>query len=372
MKIALILDENRALSTYPSVFNTANILTKRGYEIDIFVPEDMELDYILNNVTIIKYTKTKPTILGIIKILKKYARKYNLLMAFHPEALIASGIIAFFYKIPTIYFCLEIISNDQLASLKTKIKKYLEIIFNKRALFTIVQDVYRAEMIKNLHRLNNQPIICVPNSYIGINSERSDYLRKKFGISESKKIILYAGGIERWAIDERLIKAVKEWDEKFVLVLHGWSRDGYIKELLPLITEINKKNIKIYLSESILTLKEYEQMLSSADIGLAWYKRNLPENVRKIGFSSGKTSAFLRSGIPVVLPSYLEGISEFIKEHRFGICVDDEFAIGGALVKIDLEYQEYRKNAFEFYKKYLDFEKNFEEVIRLINEKVKI
>ena len=55
MKVALILNENRPLSTYPSVFNTAHILSKKGWKVSLFVPENMIVDYELKNVKIIKF-----------------------------------------------------------------------------------------------------------------------------------------------------------------------------------------------------------------------------------------------------------------------------------------------------------------------------
>jgi len=368
MKVALILNENRPLSTYPSVFNTAHILSKKGWKVSLFVPENMNVDYELKNVKIIKFAITKQAIIGLLPTLFKYTRGYNLLISFHQYALIGAGLINLFYRIPFVYFCLEILAFDQIMSFKSKIRKRLEIFFNKRAVLTIVQDVVRKNMIFNLHKLNNETIFCVPNSYMGIVNQNGDYLRKKWGIPEDRIIVLYAGGIEQWAIDEKIIAAVKDWDDKFVFVLHGWSRDGYIEKLRPIINEINMEKTKIYLSEDTLSIHEYEQMVSSADIGLCWYRKNLPENVKKIGFSSGKFSSFLRSGLPVIVPTYLEGISNFIEKYQFGIEVPDEFEIKKALTTISSDYQKFRNNAFQFYKERIDFEINFEKVFNKLND----
>jgi hypothetical protein len=367
-RIALILNGDRPLSTYPSVFNTAYLLNEFGYEISLFLPVGVEVDCYIENIEIVRFKRTSPAFIGILRSLHNKIKQYDLLIVFHEHELIAAGLINLIYKTPYIYFCLEIIGFDQINTIKSKIRKYLEIIFNKRALFTIVQDDHRKSMIQKMHRLNENTIFCVPNSYIGIKKRKTNYLRTKFNIPMEKVIILYAGGIESWALDSALIEAVDEWDDNYVLILHGWSRDNYLNKLRPLIEKVNRSKQRIFISNNSVNEKEYLELVSSADIGLVWYKKNIPENVKNIGLSSGKFSAFLRCGLPIIVPSYLEGIKEFIERYHFGMMAEDEFAIKDIIPCIVKEYFTYRNNAFNFYLKYLDFEKYFLPVIQEIKK----
>ncbi len=338
-KIALILNGDRPLSTYPSVYNTANLLTQNGYAVTLFFPADMKVDYEVKDIEILKFKRTKPVLIGIFRALLGHARKYALLISFQAEELIASGLVNIIYKIPFVYFSLEIVDFDQIKTIKDKIKKYFEIFFNKRASFTVIQDEIRKRLIKQVNSLDESHLFCIPNSYIGTLKGKTTYLRDKYKISSDKIIILYAGGIEAWAIDRTLIESVCEWDNKYILVLHGWSRDGYLQTLNSYIDKINTPKKKIYISLGILNEEEYGELVTSADIGLVWYKIELPNNVAKMGLSSGKLASFLRCGLPVIVPSYLEGLNEMIPKYQFGILANSESEIKNAAVSIMENYQ---------------------------------
>lgn len=365
-KIALILNADRQLNTYPSVYNTANLLLKNGFDVSLFIPEHIESGFDNWGVEIVRFKKTRPVVIGIFKTLFSQAKKYDLFIAFHSEELIATGLIGTIFRIPYIYFCLEIIDHDQIKTIKSRIKKSAEIFFNNKSVFTIVQDENRKNLIMSANNIDKNKILCVPNSYIGIIKEKTNYLRDKFNIPKGKIIVLYTGGIESWALDRMLIESTFEWGNEYVLVLHGWSRDGYLRILEPYIDKINATEKKIYLSLDSLREKEYANLVTSADIGLVWYKRNLSNNVARLGLSSGKLAMFLRCGLPIVVPSYLEGISEFINKYQFGILADNESEIKKAVASIMENYQLYRNNAFRFCSDFLDFEKKFINVLNKI------
>ncbi|KKH47211.1 hypothetical protein EO93_06220 [Methanosarcina sp. 1.H.A.2.2] len=366
-KIALIVNENRALSTYPSVVNCMVLFLKNGYEVDLIVPKDMNIDCDTKNVTVIKYNykgifpvKIINGLIGIIHQL--LSEKYNLILPYHAYGLIATGVACRIRKTPYGYFCLEIKCFDQIRNIKDKVMKSLEIHFNKKADFTIVQDNSRKELIKKTHGLQDGSIFCIPNSYLGPFNECSDYLRDKFEIPRNKTIALYSGALESWAIDENLILSVDGWDENYVLVLHGYCRGDYLEKVMkPLVEKINSKRKKIYLSLNLVDETEYMRLISSADIGLAWYRKDLPENVSTIGLSSGKMNAYLRCGIPIIVPTYLEDLRKFAEEYRIGVAVDSEYEIKNGILEIVNAHNYYKSNTINYYKENLDFEKKFYE-----------
>lgn len=367
-KIALIIYENRSLSTYPSFYNSLLLFLKQGYEVDLIVPKNMNIDCDTKSSTIIRYSSIRifpfkiiSELIWIIYILM--LNQYNLILPYHGRGLIATGIACMIRKTPYGYFCLEIVCFDEIKNIKDKVIKLLEIHFNKKANFTIVQDNNRKELIKKTHELKDDSIFCIPNSYLGSFNEHSEYLRDKFNISRNKTIVLYSGALELWAIDENLILSVNEWDNDYVLVLHGYCRNDYLeKTLIPLIEKINFNGKKIYLSLNLLNETEYMRLISSADIGLAWYKKDLSENVSTIGLSSGKMSAYLRCGIPIIVPTYLEDLLKFAKEYGIGVAVNNEYEIKNGILEILIDYKYYKSNTMSYYKENLDFEKKFSEI----------
>ena len=366
-KIAMIINENRALSTYPSFYNSLLLFLKEGYEVDLIVPESMNIDCDTKNSTVIKYNSKGilpfQTINQLIWIIYRLIPKeYNLILPYHACGLIATGIMCTIKKTSYGYFCLEIVCFDEIRNVAGKLIKSLEIHFNKKADFTIVQDKSRKELIKKTHGLKDDSIFCIPNSYLGPFNEDSEYLRDKFDIPRNKKVILYSGALELWAIDESLIHSVNEWDNNYVLVLHGYCRNDYLeKVLMPLVEKINSKRKKIYLSLNLVDETEYMRLISSADIGLAWYKKDLSENVSTIGLSSGKMNAYLRCGIPIIIPTYLEDLRKFANEHKIGVAVDSEYEIKDGILEILNVYDYYKNNTIKYYKENLDFEKKFYE-----------
>ena len=110
-KIALIVDEKRHLSTYPSVYNTAKLLSQYGYYVDLFLPNDMEVDYNIESVNIIKFRKK----IGLLYALIPKIKQYNLVISYHTLGFIISSILCKITRVPYAYFCLEIIGFDQKA-----------------------------------------------------------------------------------------------------------------------------------------------------------------------------------------------------------------------------------------------------------------
>lgn len=137
--------------------------------------------------------------------------------------------------------------------------------------------------------------------------------------------------------------------------------------LRELINGINKSETKIYLSLDCLSAEHYVRLVSSADIGLSWYKRDLPINVQEIGLSSGKFAAFLRCGLPVIVPSYLSDLKRLVAIHRIGLAADSEYQINNCIEHILESHQAFSDNAYQFYFEHLDFEKRFHNVMEKIH-----
>lgn len=367
-RIALILYYKRNLSTFPSVYNTAQLLIQAGYDVDLFVPESMRVDCNIEQLRILRFKPHKKGIVGVFRTLVTKISKYDLLISFQQVEFVVSAALSKVFGIPCIYFCLEISTVDDIKTLRDKIIKLMEVALNRRIDFTITQDESRKALIQKAHGLNPKRLYCVPNSYIGEVREKSQYLRDEFHIPDDRIIILYTGGIERWAIDEHLIEAVVNWNYNFVLVLHGWSRDGYIKRIRELVNDINKSEIKVYLSLDCLSTDDYMHLISSANVGLVWYKRGPTINVQEIGLSSGKFAAFMRCGLPVIVPSYLFELKRLVAVHRIGFSADSEYEINNCVEYILESREAFSDNAYQFYSHHLDFEKRFRDV----QEKIRI
>ncbi len=363
-KLALIMSfKGRNLITYPSIVNSIRILSEYKYDLDVFLPIGVKPNHFNSRVNFMTYTKR----FTLLKSLRYHAkiRKYACFIAYDVNAFITTSLVGIIQQIPVIYHNLEILGYDELTTIKLRIIKLLEIFFNKRVIITVTQDKNRLKLLAKVNRIASNKILCIPNTYMKTYRNESNYLRLKFNIKENKIIILYVGGIEAWALDKKLLDSVKEWPENFVLVMHGWSRDGYIQELKPIICQNRER---IYVDDEILDEEEYNQLVSSADVGLAWYKNDLPKNVYHIGLSSGKFAQYLRCGLPIIAPGYLSDFKRILSTNKIGELAKDEYDIKNAAEKILKNYNYYQNNAFCYFENYLDFKAYFRNILDILEQ----
>ena len=288
--------------------------------------------------------------------------RYAFLFVVEPEGLLVYHFLNL--KLPFVYLSVELnnLSYEKKSRLQ-KYKKKIERHYNKKAMFTIIQDKIRERILREdnilpqSHQCINIPVTIPGN----INTKRGTYFREKFKISNDKKIVLYAGSIMEWACLREIIKQAHTWDEKFVLIIHGGRYD---EKYLIQLKRMAKKNENIYFSTEWVEYDALDEIISSADIGIALYVNNTINN-ELTQFASAKVAAYLKSGVPVIVNNY--GANEsFYKENFCGEVISDYTKISDKLRKIDENYEKYRENAFSAFLNYYSFDNNFEKIMKQI------
>jgi glycosyltransferase involved in cell wall biosynthesis len=215
-----------------------------------------------------------------------------------------------------------------------------------------------------------EKFVYVPNSPFGpARRQRKDYWQKKFGFPSEKKVVLHTGSISEWTGIDGIIESVKDWPDSYVLVIHS-RYDARSSERITTLERIAVQG-KVFFSLEPVSRYMYDQLVDSADIGIAFYK-NTPgdvytqQNLTTIGLSSGKVAYALRSGLPVIIGRG-SGLPELIGKHNCGIVVDDYNEIGGAITKIDRSYKEYSESAMKFFNSHLDYSAGFRTVLNYLN-----
>lgn len=136
--------------------------------------------------------------------------------------------------------------------------------------------------------------------------------RKEFGIADNDVICLYQGAMEKGRGIELLVKAFKERNDDFVLVLMGYG--SLVEEILPAIDDC-----KIFYKEAVPS-DEVLRYTVSADIGIA-----LGENICLSYYYSmpNKLFEFCMAGLPVVSTPLIE-IRDFLFRYNAGLTIEDE------------------------------------------------
>lgn len=269
-------------------------------------------------------------------------------------------------SVPIIYYSLELILPGDDPSIGGRVLNALEREIS-RSLFTIViQDKNRAQYLMRDHGVREEQFVYIPVSGLRERYEqKNDYFRRKFGIDEEKKIVLQAGSIKPGMMSLELAQAAQEWDDDTVLVLHTFNAELIDAEYLHQIKQLTKAK-KVYLDLQAVSWDELPLLLSSADVGLAFYW-NRTHNYVEIGNSSNKLVQYLQVGLPVVTIDF-PTLKEVVERFKCGECVKEPREIKAALRTIFTDYSWYRSNAFTCYDEKYKFKNYFNSLLMRIHE----
>jgi len=369
------------LETVPCVRNTAVLLARNGYEVDIFTikderyPQPRFSEAQIRVFTLLLEVVQSRRFGGISRFTsftlwaarqcrnKRY--KCIIGVAQEPLGLAAATFASKSLGVPLVYYSIELYLLDNIRSrfpelYIARLKKALERWCNRRAFFTIIQDDDRAQLLAAANGISISKIITVPNSPLGRAARQdSDYLREKFQISKERKIILHAGGLAGWTMSLELSEATRTWSGDWVLIFHTRATqngDAYLDKV-----RAAADNSRVLFSLQPVPYAQLDALVGSADIGIALY-RNTGQNVSQIGLSSGKLAQYLKCGLPVVTTDF-PSLRRIIEGYRCGICVSDPQEVEQAVSKILAHYDTYSANSVVCYNELFSPEKHFDKVL---------
>ncbi|MFZ4801563.1 MAG: hypothetical protein ACOYLR_06190 [Chlorobium sp.] len=266
-------------------------------------------------------------------------------------------------KVPNIYYSLEVSPFIEEPSILFKGLHIIEYLYIKiKNPYVISQSETRI----NLLQKNKDRQIIIPVTSNGDMLPKKNYLRENLGIGHDKKILLMAGGLGEDQLTLDILTQVKYWSDHYVIVLHSAS-GRYSNNVYFVANQIENKG-RIFLSKNCLTIGEAEELIySSADIGIVLYK-DLGFNYRYTAFSSGKLAAFLRSGVPVIVPNYDE-FNKLLNKYRFG----ESSSIADIQKKINdilNSYDKYENAAYRAYNCIYKYSNYSGDVATVINKKI--
>ncbi|HHY74170.1 MAG TPA: glycosyltransferase family 4 protein [Bacillus bacterium] len=333
-----------------SFYNEMKVqLVNKGFreEEHFFDGRDLLDNYLLNK----SYTYFQETI---------EANNYKCFIGFEKFGLIIAGMLGDTYNIPYIYFSLELLTEDNPWFLEYNLKNLREYErkYHSQSIGTIIQDLDRAQVLFKDNQVSMKNVIEVPVSALGEPLRTKGHFFKEY---DSKFKVLYYGQIDSTRFCNEMIAEAQHFPENIQLIFHGWAMNkGYMEEARHL-----DRNGKVYFSTKLVDFTEIESIVSSVDIGLAFY-RSSNLNEKLTGRSSEKIALYLRSGIPVITFNYLT-FMKTIHEYRCGICISDFSQLKGAIIEIKTNYSEYQKNAFRCYKEVFEFSGQFQKAANLID-----
>jgi glycosyltransferase involved in cell wall biosynthesis len=292
-----------------------------------------------------------------------------------PEGLVSAAPLAQMLGVPFVFWSFELLFADEITGTKKKKLKEMEIVVNRQAEFSIIQDRWRGNALVQENGLRPESLIYIPNAPRGpARRQKSDYLHRRLGIDPGRRIILCAGMIDRWTMSMELVQVAAFWPEEFVLVMQSHTpRDGYwTQTYLNEVVRVADPS-RVAISFDPIPSSDYRAMMDSADVGLVFYTSQTSSdttqgrNIRLIGLSSGKLGGFLHSGLPLVVNDAVIGPKELVEQWGCGICVSRPEQIGAALETIFRDYDAYASNAVRCFNQELELGARFSKVIERLD-----
>lgn len=362
--IALIVKYSWAgIST--SLINTALFWEEKGYAVHIYLekPDEKRFpfpDFPKRNIRVIRTVITSLNLMDDFIFCRKYFDKrtgYQWIIAFDIDGLIRAGICQLLFGCRVIYHSLEFYEPKH-KTFKSTIMKILEKYFSRKAVYVFTQDASRVVFLEKDLNIPKEKFRLIYNSPTGETiKDQADYFRDKFNISCESRIILCVGSMIREHLLFDIVESVKWWDEKFVLVLHGWFPDKSVMEFVRQQQE--KSPNKIYISDQLFDHWNKYIPFQSCDIGFVGFSSDT-NNLKHAAGSAGKLFDFLRTGKPIIAFDS-PGMAELIEGNGTGFIFSNWREISSALSKIDKSYDSIRQNCFAAYSQY-EFNSQYDKV----------
>jgi hypothetical protein len=290
------------------------------------------------------------------------AGAYDLIIGVDSLGIIRASTYAKRFNLPLVYLSFEIFFRDELSTQKEIEEKDRETAASRSADLVIIQDTRRGKLLSAENNLSLNKFEYLPVSPDGFRYDgESDYLRRRFNISEERTIVLQSGSLAEWTCAGELIESVAKWPEGFILVIHIPNES---KQSEPYVQAIRREELpNVFLTTGALPTEEYEKMVDSADIGLVLYKpvpssRYVQKNIEHIGLASGKFSFYMKYGIPVISFAQKE-YDRLLRNYAFGENIDAFDDMPQALRRVRSHYDHHRREACRFFSEKLDFDINW-------------
>ena len=280
--------------------------------------------------------------------------QYECFIGIEKKGLIWAGILSKSGRYPLVYYSLELYVEDHPELSSFYYLRGAEKRFNRRSKATIVQDKSRGAVLAESNGvLDAKSLVYFPISLRGdLVKRKSTFLHQKFGIDESKKIVLYFGSVFARRYLDRLVEMAEGFTDDIVLVVLGHGADSY-REYLQSIA----KSGKAIVSNEFIPEHQVLDVVSSADIGVALFQTT-NANDRLVAFSSLKISYYIRCGVPVFAFD-TESSRRLTGAFKCGELINGIDELPAKVQAIVTDYERYQDEAYMAFSTFFSFDRTF-------------
>lgn len=350
----------------PATLNLAEVLAERGHQITILSDPSFD-ESLLSHHPNVRYCRSPAVPGGHLAAMRQLVvlagsiRKTYMSLSKDRRTTIcitidgaAAALTLAALNAPHVHLNLELPSTPNGVRVKVLTALYSQ--SYREAAAVIIQDQTRLNVLNRVLNYSAQKVFFQPVGPRGSEPRDLDrnYLRRRLRIPDSyTRIVLHAGMIRGFFLSPQLVSPLQHMPDTAV-VIHGPDQICE-KERYPSAPNF-------FYSHEIAAAKEYDSLLSSADIGLALYE-GVDENFRLIGKAAGKMAYCLKHGKPV-LTSALPSLMDVVNRTGCGEYVESPSAVIPKVCKILDSYERYSLNAVRCFEEEYEFDRHFDPILR--------
>ena len=363
---ALPVRTNPILITMPFGLNVITLLSKKGYQIDVYLTEYTNQSYDIiysENVTIKfidqnylwrnKVSLAFSLVTNYFKCLSffKLRNKYDFIFSCGMTGITLGQILKKYNKNSKLIY-LNDEFPDATTDKKLEIWKNAEKHNGSKANIVCTPDESRYEpLCRQIPKLNKIPHYTLPNAPLidEIKNTPEINWHKYFELSPDKKIFLSAGGIGDLYFLPELLNSLENWPDDAILILKGKNNINSIKNKY---SHLPIKDKVIWCSDNFLP-DELHSLIKYSTASICLYK-NENDNIYYMGKSSGKLMRSIALGKPVITSNFSS--LNFVEELEIGKQAGKETEIVKAVNYIIKNGNQLQTNCIQKYSS-ISFEK---------------
>lgn len=390
----------------PSLVNAARLLAERGYEVDIFTDTSDNSDFVNPDGLPIRIFRVGratssdnhagteggmagpaprsfrrrvrellpgpvdravlaiwivgPRLYGFVAGARRVmgTRRYECFVGAETTGLAAASVLGRLRRTPVVYWSLELWLWSEAKSLYYRLLKLLEFTFHRSAAFTIIPSESWIPLLSRENGVQPSKFVVVPATARGpAYRTRTRYLQARFRIGDDRTVVLYAGSLVSWALTRELVTAARGWPREIALVIHGWGDAEYIESL----KAIAAGDERVFFSLDVVPFEELDQLIASADVGVALYRNDIMAR-QLISSASSKIGQYLKCGVPVITDDSA-WFQEMFGEYECGVGVARHEDMLDGITRITANHARFRREAFRCFDERYDFDVHFSSVL---------
>lgn len=291
---------------------------------------------------------------------------FMLLIGIEKKGLVWAGSMSDRFKIPYVYYSLELYTKDHPDSMVTPLDRQIkasEEFYHQKTTATIVQDVERGRVLfKDNGLAEGGTTFYVPVSLLGsARRNTTSFFQDKYKLPPSQKIILQFGLFYNRRFSLELIETARLFPHTYSLILHGYSLSQSYQRQLE-----ERCHDRVILSQDFVPSEFIQDVIASADIGLVLYTSET-KNDLMTAFSSEKLALYLLHGKPIIAFDY-PGYRKLVEECNCGVLIHSLSELPQALEIILTDWERYSNNAVKCFALHYDYAKNIMPFIDWLNQ----